>query len=54
MDSEKLKLIIRNIDLLLDALKSEVYSEPEAYTKDYSQITDYDEVFIDDDDGHPD
>jgi hypothetical protein len=53
MDREKLKLIIRNMDLLLDALKSEVYSEPEAYTRDYPQITDYDEVF-DDDDGYPD
>jgi len=53
MDREKLKLIIRNMDLLLDALKSEVYSEPEAYTRNYSQITDYDEVF-DDDDGYPD
>ena len=52
---EKLKLIVRNLKLLVDALESEVYSDVDAYrnSKAYSQITDYDEVF-DDDDGYAD
>ena len=52
---EKLKLIVRNLKLLVDALESEVYSDVDAYhnSKAFSQITDYDEVF-DDDDGYPD
>ena len=55
MDRDKLKLIIRNLKLLLDSLESEVYSDVDAYSnsKAFSQITDYDEVF-DDDDGYPD
>ena len=57
MDREKLKLIVRNMKSLVDALESEVYSDVDAYkTKqenfddpaDY-YITDYDEVFEDDD-----
>jgi hypothetical protein len=55
MDRDKLKLIVKNLELLVDALKSEVYSDPESY-KQYKQnpnrISDYDEVF--DDDGYPD
>tara|TARA_B100000686_G_scaffold80395_1_gene86737 strand:- start:1196 stop:1372 length:177 start_codon:yes stop_codon:yes gene_type:complete len=53
---EKLKLIVRNLKLLVDALESEVYSDVDAYSnsKAFSpQITDYDEVF-DDDDGYAD
>ena len=56
MDREKLKLIVRNLKLLVDALESEVYSDVDAYSnsKAFSTpITDYDEVF-DDDDGYPD
>ena len=55
MDRDKLKLIIRNLKLLLDSLESEVYSDVDAYnnSKAFSKITDYDEVF-DDDDGYPD
>jgi len=45
------------MELLLDSLKAEVLSEPESYLQgeylNYPQITDYDEVF-DDDDGYPD
>ena len=58
MDKERLKLIVRNLELLLDGLKAEVYSDPSSYvdrrddSKHYYQ-TDYDEVF-DDDDGYPD
>ena len=52
---EKLMLIVRNLKLLVDALESEVYSDVDAYrnSKAFSQITDYDEVF-DDDDGYTD
>ena len=55
MDKERLKLIIRNLELLVDALKSEVYSDPDSYKptpKVEGHISDYDEVF--DDDGYPD
>ena len=61
MERDKLKLIVRNLKLLVEALESEVYSDVDAYkTKqenlddpaDY-YITDYDEVF-NDDDGYPD
>ena len=52
---EKLKLIVKNLKLLVDALESGVYSDVDAYSnsKAFSQITDYDEVF-DDDDGYTD
>ena len=53
---EKLKLIVRNLKLLVDALESEVYSDVDAYrnSKAFSTpINDYDEVF-DDDDGYAD
>ena len=56
MDKEKLKLIVRNLESLVECLKSEVYSDTESYLE-YDQIaphiTDYDEVFSDDD-GYPD
>jgi len=60
MDKERLKLIVRNLELLVDGLKTEVYSDPASYTPqenfddpaNYYQ-TDYDEVFSDDD-GYPD
>ena len=53
---EKLKLIVRNLKLLVDALESEVYSDVYAYSNSNafsSKLTDYDEVF-DDDDGYAD
>ena len=54
----RLKLIIKNLKSLVDALESEVHSDLDAYKYDtYTQLTprvnDYDEVF-DDDDGYPD
>ena len=52
----RLKLIIRNLKLLVDSLESEVYSDVDAYSnsKAFSpKIADYDEVF-DDDDGYAD
>ena len=61
MERDRLKLIVRNLKLLVEALESEVYSDIDAYTTrqdNYDDpaanfITDYDEVF-DDDDGYPD
>lgn len=45
MDKEKLKLIIRNIELLLDSLKVEIYSEVNTKETTKKVITDYDEIF---------
>ena len=55
MNIDKLKLIIKNLELLTETLKAEVYSDPGAY--DYSNassrigdVDDYDEVFEDEED----
>ena len=52
MDKEKLKLIVKNLESLVECLKSEVYSDVDAYKMNYEEIaphiTDYDEVFYDD------
>ena len=54
MDKEKLKLIIRNLESLVECLKSEVYSDVDSYKQelqyeeDAPYIDDYDEVFYDD------
>ena len=58
MEKEKLKLIVRNLKLLVDSLESEVHSDVDAYRYDTyvqttPQLNDYDEVF-DDDDGWTD
>jgi hypothetical protein len=57
MDRERLKLMVRNLELLVDSLKAEVYSDPESYKQQpsFNSIApvDYDEIF-DDDDGYPD
>jgi hypothetical protein len=52
MEKEKLKLIVRNLKLLVDALESEVYSDVESYLyrEPEVKLADYDEVFEDDDD----
>ena len=52
-EREKIKLIVRNLELLVDALKAEVYSDVDAYSTklDTSRLpgyTDYDEIFEDD------
>jgi uncharacterized protein VirK/YbjX len=57
MDRDKLKLIVRNLELLVDSLKAEVYSDTQSYL-DYDEIKkglqhDYDEIF-EDDDGYAD
>ena len=53
MDKQKLKLIVRNLKSLVDALESEVYSDVQAYTyeRNTTIVGDYDEIFEDDDDG---
>ena len=53
MDRQQLKLIVRNLELLVDSLKSEVYSDIDAYKQaNYDEhvgsIANYDEVFEDD------
>ena len=51
-------MIVRNLELLVDALKSEVYSDKDAYIASKQEnfddppsnyIMDYDEIFEDDD-----
>lgn len=53
MDKDKLKLIVRNLELLLDSLKAEIYSDIPAYTSKETMrkrpILDYDEIFEDSD-----
>jgi len=58
MDKDKLKLIVRNLELLVDSLKAEVYSDVSAYKYTQPEVTkrpilDYDELY-DDDDGYTD
>ena len=58
MDKEKLKLIIKNLESLVECLKSEVYLEADDYKASYEEVapylTDYDEVFYDgDEDEYP-
>jgi hypothetical protein len=49
MDNEKVKLIVRNLELLVDSLKAEIYSDVSSYR--FDDITpkelDYDEIFED-------
>ena len=52
MEREKLKLIVRNLELLVDSLKAEVYSDVSFYkTPEIKQrpVLDYDEIFEDSD-----
>jgi hypothetical protein len=56
MERDKLKLIVKNLELLVDALKTEVYADKEAYKIEFQQDAnkfgfDYSN---DDDDGYPD
>ena len=52
MNKEKVKLIVRNLELLVDSLKTEIYSEVSSYRYDdiKPREVDYDEIFEDDDD----
>jgi hypothetical protein len=52
MDKEKLKLIVRNLELLVDSLKAEIYSDVSAFKTletTNQPILDYDEIFEDSD-----
>ena len=55
MDKAKLKVMIKDLKNVVNALECEIYSDEESYTLklDYDEIvnhiTDYDEVFEDDD-----
>jgi hypothetical protein len=52
MDKEKLKLIVRNLESLVNCLKQELQLEDETQELNYKEIApyiqDYDEVFYDD------
>tara|TARA_B100001175_G_scaffold196052_1_gene166432 strand:+ start:1962 stop:2114 length:153 start_codon:yes stop_codon:yes gene_type:complete len=47
MDKDKLKIIVSDLEMLLSALKAEVYSDTESYRYDdiEPQEMDYDEEF---------
>jgi hypothetical protein len=49
MDKEKVKLIVRNMELLVDSLKAEIYSDVQGYKFDdiVPKDLDYDEIFED-------
>ena len=51
MDREKLKLIVRNLKLLVDSLEAEVFSDIDAYK--YENYNDQ-IITFDDDDGYTD
>jgi len=54
MDRDKLKLMVRNLELLVDDIKAEVYSDLQSYVIPPPSISqDYDEI-LEDDDGYPD
>ena len=56
LKKERLKLIVRNLKSLVDALESEVHSDVDSYKNSdafSSPPSDYDEQW-DDDDGSPD
>ena len=55
MEREKIKLLVRNLELVLDSLKAEVYSDVDAYknSEAFTPPKDYDELY-DDDDGYAD
>lgn len=52
MDKERLKLIVKNLKLLVDSLESEIYSDVNAYKADHKSGKTYSNE--DDDDGYPD
>jgi hypothetical protein len=47
MDTEKVKLIVRNLELLVDSLKAEIYTDVKSYEHRNIQMEnfDYDEIF---------
>jgi len=55
MDKEKLKVMIKDLKNVVNALECEIYSDAESYAPNLNyeeivnHITDYDEIFEDDD-----
>ena len=54
MDKEKLKVMIKDLKNVVNALECEIYSDTEAYSsnlnyEDILQLNDYGEIFEDDD-----
>ena len=54
MNRDKLKIIIKNLELLTQSLKEEVYADTSAYncsqiSSRIGELDDYDEIFEDDD-----
>ena len=50
MDREKLKVMIRNLELMIDNIKAEVYSDVDSYKSEEeysSKPLDYDELYDD-------
>ena len=45
MNKDKLKLIVTDLEMLLSALKAEVYSDVESYKYDDIEATEYDEEY---------
>lgn len=52
MDRERLKLITKNLKLLVQSLEAEIYSDPGAYTSKLNSERNH--SISDDDDGYPD
>ena len=52
MDKEKLKLIVKNLESLVECLKSEIYSDIKdpQYEEIKNFLNDYDEVFYEEED----
>jgi hypothetical protein len=52
MDKERLKLIVRNMESLLDCLKAELYVSDNNlhYSEISNYLTDYDEIYNEEDD----
>ena len=55
MQKDRLKLIVKNLELLVESLKAEVYSDPGSYIdkrENYDDPIEYQAQY--DDDGYPD
>ena len=51
MNKDRLKLIVKNLELLVDSLKSELYSDSDPYDREVVEtVLDYDEVYSEDED----
>lgn len=49
MNKDNLKLIVKNLELLVDSLKSELYSDSDLYDCEVVEtVMDYDEVYSED------